>query len=136
MSSGLVTKEGFEPNHKEFGLHIRSVRSTEFSAEPIALQIAGVANHSVPWKPKKKGDRKRKHLRDSYTARADGNLRVGGNTRAIWVVESNVLEASTKEFGTKFQRPSYPLLRAAMVVIHVELPGGANIQSGVDVTHE
>lgn len=133
--SGLETGVGFVPNHKEFGLHIRS----EIARKPsllIARKIAGVANHSVAFRPKRKGDKKRRHLRGSYRARPDGNLRVGLNTRAISVVESTVLEASTEEFGTRFHRPSYPLLRAAMLVIHVELPGGANIQSGVSVTHE
>lgn len=137
----LVTKQGFEPNHKEFGLHIRSEVARKPSLQ-IAEKIAAVANHSAPWQPEeikaKKAPDRRRRLRDSYVARADGNLRVGRNSRAISVVESTVLEASTQEFGTRFQRPSYPLLRAAMLVIHVELPGGANVTApeNVSVSYE
>lgn len=125
--AGLETREGFQPNHKEFGLHIRSDESVRLSAEPIAKLIALEANTNAPFDPVKR-NRNRRHLKGSYRARRDGNLRVGRNSRAIWVVESSVLEASTKEFGTESQRPEYPLLRSAMIVVASELPGGANIR--------
>lgn len=111
----LETRSGFVPDHTEFGLHIRS----EIARKPalqVAKKIAKRANATAPYAEKKKGDRRRRHLKGSYTARPDGILKVGRNTRAIAVVESTVLEASTQEFGTKTQKANRPLLRAAIAV--------------------
>lgn len=111
----LQTKEGFEPNHEEFGLHIRSAIAQK-PAVQVAMLIATRANNTAPFAEKKKGDRRRRHLKGSYKARPDGNLKVGRNTRAIAIVESTLLEAATAEFGTQYQRAQRPLLRAAIAV--------------------
>lgn len=124
----LITKEGFEPNHKEFGLHIRS----EVARKPavlIAEKIASRANARAPITVKKQGDRRRVHLKGSYRAGPDGNLRVGRNTRAIAVVESKVEEAVFREFGTEDQPASHILLNAAIGVVLTDLKGGANIRA-------
>lgn len=111
----LETRRGFHPNQREFGLHVRS----DIAARPslqVAIKIAARANETVPFREKVKGDKKRRHLKGSYHARRDGNLRVGKHSRGISVVESTVLEASTKEFGAPGQPAERPLLKAAIAV--------------------
>lgn len=117
----LVTKQGFEPDHREFGLHIRS----EIARRPpmqVARKIARIANATAPFAPKKKGDRRRRHLKGSFVARPDGVLRVGRNTRTVAVVESTVREAAPNEFGGPGQDPQHTLRSAAFVVLGTE-PG-------------
>lgn len=111
----LERRTGFRPNQKEFGLHVRS----EIAAKPsviIAKKIAKEANATAPFAPKKKGDKRRRHLKGSYKARRDGNLRVAKHTRAISVVESTVREAVFDEIGTKTQKPRRTLLKAGIAV--------------------
>jgi hypothetical protein len=111
----LETRTGFHPNQREFGLHVRS----EVAGRPplqVATKIAARANMAAAFRPKVRGDKKSRHLKGSYHARRDGNLRVGKHTRAIAVVESDVVEASTKEFGAPGQPAERPLLKAAVAV--------------------
>ena len=110
----LETRQGFVPDHKEFGLHIRS----EIARKPaiqVATKIAERANETAPFAEKKKGDRRRRHLRGSYRVKPT-NVRVGRNSRASAMVYSELIEASTNEFGTKSQKARRPLLRAAIAV--------------------
>lgn len=119
---GLEMRRGFVPDHKEFGLHIRS----EIARKPavqVARKIAARANATATTQtPMEKRARQPKraklvHLKGSYeVVLPKTNLRVGRNTRAYAEVQSRVLEASTKEFGTRTQRPKRPLLRAAIAV--------------------
>ncbi|MBC7593726.1 MAG: hypothetical protein H7288_07295, partial [Kineosporiaceae bacterium] len=115
----LETRKGFQPNHKEFGLHIRSPIARR-PAILVAIKIARRANATAAVQDpilRKQKTRRRKILKGSYKVVLPKTpLRVGQNSRAYAIVESTTLEASTQEFGTKTQRPRRPLLRAAIAV--------------------
>lgn len=138
--AGIETRQGFIPNHQEFGLHIRS----EIARKPalqVAAKIAARANQTAATQDpeeKRKKSRRRRVLKGSYVVGIPkAPLRVGRNTRSYATVESDVFEATTQEFGTKTQRPRRTLLRAAIAVSIEEFgrfdgrgPGPEGIGSG------
>ena len=115
----LETRKGFVPDHKEFGLHIRSKEARQ-PAVTIAIKIANLANATAAVQDpeeRRKKTRRRKVLKGSYKVVLPKTpLRVGRNARAYAIVQSTTLEASTQEFGTSTQKPKRPLLRAAIAV--------------------
>lgn len=111
----LETRSGFHPDQAQFGAHVRS----DIAAKPsliIAKKIAAHANENAPFAPKKRGDKRRRHLKGSYVGRRDGNLRVGKHSRGISVVESTVPESVNVEFGTPSQKAQRTLLKAGIEV--------------------
>lgn len=128
---GLETRRGFVPNHREFGMHIRS----EVARKPalqIATQIAAVANAivSVQGPNKREGKRRAagRPAKGSYTLKKVGNINVAGNFRAYAEVESRVPSAIALEGGGKHTHPQRPLLKAALAVCESEIPGGYNVR--------
>lgn len=121
-----LTKEGFEPNHREFGMHVRS-EVARAPALQVATKIAQRANAIAPFDPDKAAkSKRRRRLRYSYTAGPTRTIRVGRYGRAAAQVYSDVIEASTQEFGTSTQPANRPLLRAAFLVIIGEGLGTAS----------
>lgn len=115
-----IRGRGFEPNHREFGLHIRS----EVARKPaviVATEIAEKATAAAP-----RGDRRRTDEFSPGVRRrtASTPLRVkkisvlaGGNRRASAEAYSISPSFVKAEFGTKYQRPQHTLLRAAVGVM-------------------
>lgn len=119
---GIETRSGFKPNHREFGMHIRSEEARR-PANIVARKIAIVANATAPVQGdtgKESRRRKReKPVRGAFravTGRKAGNLRVGRNSRAIAQVVGKAPGIVYSEGGTKNQKPNRTLLRAAITV--------------------
>lgn len=128
MAGGITTKEGFEPNHREFGQHIRS----EIARKPallVAAKIARRANARAPFDPNRDPNDKSPRLKGSYKSGKDGNLKIGTNSRAIARVYSLVKHADPVEFGNKTTRAQHVLTGAAISVIITDLKGGANLRA-------
>lgn len=125
MAGGISTKEGFEPNHREFGMHIRSETARK-PALMVAAKIANRANARAPFDPDNEDG---KHLKGSYKSGPDGNLRVGRNARAIAKVWTDDDAGTPVEFGNKTTRAQHVLTGAAISVIITDLRGGANLRA-------
>lgn len=121
----LERRRGFRPDHKEFGMHIRSEVAREPAmqvARDIAKYASATATIQNPESARKesKARRRRKPVSVSgYKAIADGNLTVGKDfpaTRAIAAVEIKNLNAAFDEGGNKHFRGNRTLIKAAHVI--------------------
>lgn len=127
MAGGITTKEGFEPNHREFGQHIR----TEVARKPallVAAKIAARANIRAPFDANRDPNDKSPRLKGSFKSGKGGNLRVGRNSRAVARVWTLVKHADAVEFGNRTTKAQHVLLGAAISVVVTDLKGGANIR--------
>lgn len=109
--------EGFVPNHKEFGLHIRS---KEAGAPPklFAEEIAARANATAPVGDEARRDefnpgQRRRRAKGSVRVKVL-NVRVGQNSRRSAEAYSLSPSFIKNEFGRKGQRPKHTLLRAGI----------------------
>jgi hypothetical protein len=115
-------RRGFRPDHKSFGMHIRSEVARE-PAMQIAREIAKLASATATIqspestaRESKKRRRRKPVAASGYKARPDGNLMVGKSfpaSRAIAVVEIINPNAPFDEGGTKNFRGNRTLIKAA-----------------------